>query len=155
MLPLFKTEITYKVYDSVESIHDRISSLTAMSFWETSPNITGTINEKHQFELYPKIIFPAISILGIPQHSVVIEGNIQQDGNCSIVDIVVRPKKRFLFLLYFLIAILAVKIYSALVTPTESVWSLVLVLSIILVGLSMYLYFSVNRFRKRFERILN
>ncbi len=151
---LLNQKYTYTIFEPADHIRSRLMSITKIPWHNIEINLAAKVNEDNTFQLYSKLSFPTFSLFNMSPHAAVIKGNFEQQGNEeTIIHAEIRPSYIILLAFYLFLILFVFKLVNLFVSNTND-WSVVITLFIIFISLRGLIYFSADRLKNQFERIM-
>jgi hypothetical protein len=150
---LLERRYKYEVPDSIEKVEAEVKSLIERPWNDFSATFFGEMKAEHSFLLKPKNTFFAIKVFNIPQSLSRVEGNLQEEGDSTIINVLVRPNYLVLFMFYFSTLFFAYQTYALDIRALDVLGMIGLLIGFVAVTIAAILY-SMNKLRKRFEKAL-
>jgi|GEM_PF-1251554 len=149
----FQRKHYYETHTAIEDIRSRLKELRKTSWHDIAVNLTGKVEEDNSFKLENKSGF-VFRFGGIPQNTVLIEGNLIEDNTNTNIHITARCNYFLVFLFYLSAAITMYDLYTFLSSNFATDLIRAGILFFFLLFFIFFIRQSLNSITQRFERYL-
>src|SRR5688572_6328150 len=98
---LLERRYKYELAESIEQVESEVKSLIERRWSDFSASFSGEMKEEKSFLIKPRNTFLLINVFNMSQSLSRIEGNLQEEGDKTILSLLVRPNYLVLFMFYF------------------------------------------------------